>query len=72
MGSMFTDALLCLPSLLQKTSGAQAPEGPCRPGFSQSFYSLLVSRDVLKGGGVRKGEWPISSRAPLAVLLLLL
>ncbi|TWW56902.1 hypothetical protein D4764_08G0008890 [Takifugu flavidus] len=40
-----------------KNNGAHASQGPCQAGFSQSFYSLLVSRDVLKGGGVRKGEW---------------
>ncbi|CAG04077.1 unnamed protein product [Tetraodon nigroviridis] len=39
-----------------KNNGAHASEGPCQAGFSQSFYSLLVSKDVLKGGGVRKGE----------------
>lgn len=44
-------------SFLQKNNGAHASEGPCQAGFSQSFYSVLVSRDVLKGGGVRKGEW---------------
>lgn len=44
-------------SFFQKNNGAHASEGPCQAGFSQSFYSLLVSKDVLKGGGVRKGEW---------------
>lgn len=56
MGSMFID-VLPLSSFFQKNNGAHASEGPCRAGFSQSFYSVLVSRDVLKGGGVRKGEW---------------
>lgn len=44
-------------SFFQKNNGTHASKGPCQAGFSQSFYSLLVSRDVLKGGGVRKGEW---------------
>lgn len=44
-------------SFFQENNGAHASKGPCQAGFSQSFYSLLVSRDVLKGGGVRKGEW---------------
>ena len=44
-------------SFFQKNNGAHASEVPCQAGFSQSFYSVLVSRDVLKGGGVRKGEW---------------
>lgn len=44
-------------SFFQKNNGAHASEGPCRAGFTQSFYSVLVSRDVLKGVGVRKGEW---------------
>lgn len=44
-------------SFFQKNNGAHASKGPCQAGFSQSFYSLRVSRDVLKGGGVQKGEW---------------
>uniref|UniRef100_A0A672J948 Uncharacterized protein n=1 Tax=Salarias fasciatus TaxID=181472 RepID=A0A672J948_SALFA len=31
-------------------------KGPCRPGFSQSFYSVLISRDVMQGQGILKGK----------------
>lgn len=41
---------------LQRNNGERASEGPCRPGFSRSFYSLLISRDVLRGRGIRKGK----------------
>uniref|UniRef100_A0A3Q3XAY4 Cadherin-4 n=1 Tax=Mola mola TaxID=94237 RepID=A0A3Q3XAY4_MOLML len=41
-------------SFLQRNNGAHASKGPCQAGFSQSFYSVLVSRDVLHGGGIHK------------------
>ncbi|XP_037334132.2 LOW QUALITY PROTEIN: cadherin-4-like [Pungitius pungitius] len=37
-----------------RNNGERPSEGPCRPGFSQSFYSLLISRDVLQGRDTRK------------------
>ncbi|XP_077942446.1 cadherin-4-like isoform X2 [Gasterosteus aculeatus] len=40
-----------------RNNGERASEGPCRPGFSRSFYSLLISRDVLRGRGIRKVEF---------------
>lgn len=43
-------------SFLQKSNGAYASKGPCKPGFSQSFYSVLVSKDALHGQGIRKGK----------------
>ncbi|KAL4605001.1 cadherin-4 isoform X1 [Arapaima gigas] len=27
---------------------------PCRPGFSESFYTVLVSRDILQGQSILK------------------
>ncbi|KAM9751278.1 cadherin-4-like [Menidia menidia] len=38
-----------------RNNGDHAFKGPCRPGFSQSFYSVLVSRDALQGPGMLKG-----------------
>lgn len=40
----------------QRNNGEHASKGPCRPGFSQSFYSVLISRDVLQGQGIGKGK----------------
>ncbi|XP_037539771.1 cadherin-4 [Nematolebias whitei] len=57
---MRTDlAVVLTASLLLHTfwrnNAEHASKGPCRPGFSQSFYSVLVSRDVLQGQGIVKG-----------------
>ncbi|KAK9514904.1 hypothetical protein VZT92_025586 [Zoarces viviparus] len=58
---MRTDFALVLTAALlldsfPRNSGEHASRGPCRPGFSQSFYSVLISRDVLQGQGIRKGK----------------
>ncbi|KAM7411548.1 hypothetical protein PAMA_021507 [Pampus argenteus] len=37
-----------------RSNGEHASKGPCRPGFSQSFYSVLISRDLLQGQDVLK------------------
>lgn len=50
-------------SLLQRNNEVHASKGPCQAGFSQSFYSVLISRDVLQGQGLLKGKafnWHIS------------
>lgn len=50
-------------SFLQRNNGEHASKGPCQAGFSQSFYSILISKDVLQGQGVLKGKtfnWPVS------------
>lgn len=50
-------------SPFQRNNGEHASKGPCRPGFSQSFYSVLISRDVLRGQAILKGEtfnWPVT------------
>ncbi|CAB1430442.1 unnamed protein product [Pleuronectes platessa] len=38
----------------RRSNAERALGGPCRPGFSQSFYSVLISRDVLQGQGILK------------------
>uniref|UniRef100_A0A146W698 Cadherin-4 n=1 Tax=Fundulus heteroclitus TaxID=8078 RepID=A0A146W698_FUNHE len=38
-----------------RTNGEHTSPDPCRPGFSQSFYSVQISRDILQGQGVVKG-----------------
>uniref|UniRef100_A0A3Q1HDE7 Uncharacterized protein n=1 Tax=Acanthochromis polyacanthus TaxID=80966 RepID=A0A3Q1HDE7_9TELE len=35
---------------------------PCRPGFSQNFYTVIVSRDVLHGQSILKDVSPTHSR----------
>lgn len=40
----------------QGTKVGQQPKAPCRPGFSQSFYTVIVSRDVLRGQSILKGK----------------
>ncbi|KAF7660760.1 hypothetical protein LDENG_00275770 [Lucifuga dentata] len=42
-----------------RNNGEHTSKDPCRPGFSQSFYSVLVSRDVLQGQGILKVEYDI-------------
>uniref|UniRef100_A0A667ZXU2 Cadherin-4 n=1 Tax=Myripristis murdjan TaxID=586833 RepID=A0A667ZXU2_9TELE len=32
----------------------RSPKPPCRPGFSQNFYTVIVSRDVLHGQSILK------------------
>lgn len=57
MGSMRIDVSHCIVSLsLQRNNGELASKGPCQAGFSQSFYSVLVSRDVLQDRRILKGR----------------
>ncbi|XP_059189917.1 cadherin-4-like [Centropristis striata] len=56
---MRTDFALVLTAALLldtfwRNNGEHASKGSCRPGFSQSFYSVLISRDVLQGQGIGK------------------
>nr|XP_020466296.1 cadherin-4-like [Monopterus albus] len=37
-----------------RSNGEHASKGPCQPGFSQRFYSVLIPRDVLQGQGILK------------------
>uniref|UniRef100_A0A8C3AB10 Cadherin-4 n=1 Tax=Cyclopterus lumpus TaxID=8103 RepID=A0A8C3AB10_CYCLU len=42
-----------------KSTGSKAGQplkAPCRPGFSQNFYTVIVSRDVLHGQSILKGK----------------
>lgn len=55
MESMFIDVYTVF-CFFQRNNGEHASKGPCRPGFSQSFYSLLIPRDVLQGQGIVKGK----------------
>ncbi|XP_056130216.1 cadherin-4-like [Lampris incognitus] len=50
---VLTAALLHL-ATLRETNGEQTSKGPCRPGFSQTFYSVLISRDVVRGQNMLK------------------
>ncbi|XP_041080794.1 cadherin-4 isoform X1 [Polyodon spathula] len=36
--------------------GDLAPKPPCRAGFSESFYTVLVSREILEGQSILKGS----------------
>ncbi|MED6280939.1 hypothetical protein CHARACLAT_016226, partial [Characodon lateralis] len=64
---MRTDFALVLTAALLfdtfwRNNGEYASQGPCRPGFSKSFYSMQISRDVLQGQREVKGKhlnWPI-------------
>lgn len=56
MESMFIDVFKCIFFFFQRNNGVHASKGPCQPGFSQSFYSVLISRDVLQGQGILKGK----------------
>lgn len=60
MGSMRIDASHCIlyRLSLQRNNGERASKGPCQAGFSQSFYSILVSRDVLQDRRILKGRNP--------------
>lgn len=53
---MFIDVFQCIFFFFQRNNGVHASKGPCQPGFSQSFYSVLISRDVLQGQGILKGK----------------
>ncbi|XP_023854241.1 cadherin-4-like [Salvelinus sp. IW2-2015] len=37
------------------TKAGQPPTPTCRPGFSESFYTVFVSRDLLRGQSILKG-----------------
>ncbi|KAL0978589.1 hypothetical protein UPYG_G00172600 [Umbra pygmaea] len=39
------------------TRAGQPPKPPCRPGFSESFYTVFVSRDLLRGQSILKEEF---------------
>ncbi|XP_077404325.1 cadherin-4-like isoform X1 [Vanacampus margaritifer] len=57
---MKTDLALVLTAALlldtfRVNNGEHSSKGPCRPGFSQSFYSVLIPRDILQGKAIRKG-----------------
>ncbi|XP_027860257.1 cadherin-4-like [Xiphophorus couchianus] len=54
---VLTTALLF--DTIWRNNGEHASQGPCRPGFSQSFYFVQITRDVLQGQGVLKGT-PVS------------
>lgn len=43
----------CIP---QGSKASQPLKAPCRPGFSQNFYTVIVSRDKLHGQSILKGE----------------
>ncbi|KAJ7999021.1 hypothetical protein DPEC_G00211070 [Dallia pectoralis] len=38
------------------TKGGQPPKPPCRPGFSESFYTVFVSRELQRGHSILKGK----------------
>ncbi|KAG5838407.1 hypothetical protein ANANG_G00223390 [Anguilla anguilla] len=50
--------ILVMSAVLLGTSwgnyGAVPPKPPCRPGFSESFYTVFVSRDILQGQSILK------------------
>lgn len=52
----------------QGSRASQPLRAPCRPGFSQNFYTVIVSRDKLHGQSILKGE---SSSFHLLLQLLL-
>uniref|UniRef100_A0A7N9AQ08 Cadherin-4 n=1 Tax=Mastacembelus armatus TaxID=205130 RepID=A0A7N9AQ08_9TELE len=43
-------------------NGEHATKGPCQPGFSQSFYSVQIPRDVLQGQSILKDTTVSSQR----------
>ncbi|KAL6464445.1 hypothetical protein MHYP_G00267620 [Metynnis hypsauchen] len=57
MNLFFVATLACA---LAVESSLGSPEGltvdPCRPGFSQSFYTAFVSREMLRGQSILKGQ----------------
>ncbi|XP_068172386.1 cadherin-4 [Antennarius striatus] len=44
------------------SKGSQALKPPCRPGFSQNFYTVIVSRDLLHGQSLLKDTTLSSER----------
>uniref|UniRef100_A0A3B3TST1 Uncharacterized protein n=2 Tax=Poecilia TaxID=8080 RepID=A0A3B3TST1_9TELE len=51
--------LLACTVLVGASSGSRAgqpPKPPCRPGFSQNFYTVIVPRDALHGQSILKGK----------------
>uniref|UniRef100_A0A4W5PF45 Cadherin-4 n=1 Tax=Hucho hucho TaxID=62062 RepID=A0A4W5PF45_9TELE len=44
------------------TKADQPPKPPCRPGFSESFYTVFVSRDLLRGQSILKDTTLSSER----------
>lgn len=40
----------------QGNKAGQPLKAPCRPGFSQNFYTMIVSRDLLHGQSILKGK----------------
>ncbi|KAJ8391908.1 hypothetical protein AAFF_G00083790 [Aldrovandia affinis] len=58
----FDFAFLLMSAFLLCTSmgshGGLPSNPPCRPRFSESFYSVFVSRDILQGQSTLKDELP--------------
>ncbi|KAM9431323.1 cadherin-4-like isoform 2-T2 [Salvelinus alpinus] len=59
LATMKTALVLLLTSALQQaafwgTNGDLVSKAPCRPGFSQSSYSVLISRNVLQSQSIIK------------------
>lgn len=54
----FVSVVILTCTLLVETSwgtkAGQPPKPPCRPGFSESFYTVFVSRDLLRGQSILK------------------
>uniref|UniRef100_A0A3P9BWI1 Uncharacterized protein n=1 Tax=Maylandia zebra TaxID=106582 RepID=A0A3P9BWI1_9CICH len=51
--------ILACTLLVGASSGSKAGQPlkpPCRPGFSQNFYTVIVSRDLLHGQSILKGK----------------
>lgn len=40
----------------QGSKAGQPLKPPCRPGFTQNFYTVIVSRDILHGQSILKGK----------------
>ncbi|CAL8337412.1 unnamed protein product [Merluccius merluccius] len=51
--ALLTCTLLVAPSL--GTKPGQPPKPLCKAGFSQNFYTVIVSRDILHGQSILKG-----------------
>uniref|UniRef100_A0A8K9UHS4 Cadherin prodomain domain-containing protein n=1 Tax=Oncorhynchus mykiss TaxID=8022 RepID=A0A8K9UHS4_ONCMY len=54
-GSSLLHCCACL-ACTSFCSAGQPPKPPCRPGFSESFYTVFVSRDLLRGQSILKGK----------------
>uniref|UniRef100_A0A3B4GWU8 Uncharacterized protein n=1 Tax=Pundamilia nyererei TaxID=303518 RepID=A0A3B4GWU8_9CICH len=55
--------ILACTLLVGASSGSKAGQPlkpPCRPGFSQNFYTVIVSRDLLHGQSILKGKPVVS------------